>query len=103
MASTHEDRNQFIALTRGASRQLLDMKEQLDGLKTDWDGGMSTYLIDASGNDPDNPNYEGHDFTPNAEGLMKADITAAFNTFGNILSAFTSGDITNLVNVKKVS
>lgn len=100
MASTHTTRNHHIAQLRSAITALLKAQELWNSLRNDWDGGISTWLIDASSSDPDAIDYEGHDFTPNHEGLIKADIGDAYTSLTSIGTTINT-HITNLVKLRK--
>jgi hypothetical protein len=97
MASTFGNRSDHISNTRQAATQLIDAVNKLRALKREWDAGMGTWLVDATGDDPTAEGYNPYDFAGANAGLMKADISAVT---GTTLTAFetllAAGHATNL-------
>lgn len=101
MASTQENRSDYIDQVRRAADDLLCAAEKLNALRKSWDYGMSSWIVDASGNDPTDPDYQPGDFV-HATGLMKADIAAVVGTTLDALSALlAAGHGTNLEKIRK--
>jgi hypothetical protein len=97
MASTPGNRSGNISEIRQAGSQLLDAVDKLNALRATWDGGMSTWVIDASGDDPAAEGYNPHDFAGSNAGLMKADIAAVIGTTLDAVNALmAAGHRTNL-------
>lgn len=97
MASTFSNRSNHISNTRQAATQLIEAINKLRALKKEWDDGLGTWIIDASGNDPEAQGYEPHDFAGANVGLMKADISAVTSTTLTALETLlAAGHGTNL-------
>lgn len=100
MAGTEQQRVEFIRETRNAADALVSAVDKLTALRATWDAGMSTWLVDASGNDPAAEGYAPGDFI-DARGLMKADIAAVLGTTLDALHALLAqGHRTNLEAVR---
>lgn len=100
MSGTFQARSDIITNIRQETSTILEALESLNGLRKDWDAGMSTWIIDASGDDPTDPNYEPHDFAGINEGLMKADISAVIGTtLDAINTLLASGHRTNMTKI----
>lgn len=74
--ATFSHRNDVITRTRQASTSLLKAHADLEAAAADWNRGISSQIIDASGTDPLEPGYLPGDFVGH-EGLVKSDITKA--------------------------
>ena len=98
--STAGTRSDFVTNTRNAARAVIEDVSELRELKRQWDAGMSTWLVDASGSDPAAAGYEPGDFDGTNAGLMKADVTAVFTTLAAIEVLLAAGHETNLEKVR---
>jgi hypothetical protein len=98
---TESTRSDFITRTRQQATAFINAVDELAELKRQWDRGMNTWLIDATGSDPDVEDYEANDFAGAHEGLMKADITAVFTTLAAIEDVLGQGHGTNLEKVRQ--
>ena len=99
--ATKQKRMTVLDEARDAATQLLDAYDKLVGLKNEWDNGVSSQIINASGNDPAEPGYAANDFA-GMEGLMKADFNQVFGTAMTALSALVvSNDGKKLQDIRK--
>jgi hypothetical protein len=100
MASTFSNRSDHITQVRQAATQLIESIDELRALKREWDAGMSTWIVDASGDDPAAEGYAPHDFAGANVGLMKADISAVIGTtLAEIELLLAEGHATNLAKI----
>ena len=84
--STQSHRIDVITRTRQSTTRLLKAYEELLGLASEWNNGISNGIINANGSDPTAVGYIAGDFIGN-EGLMKSDINQAL---GAALTALTT-------------
>jgi len=97
---TQSTRSDFVTRTRQQATALIEAVDELAELKRQWDRGMNTWLVDATGSDPGAEDYEPNDFAGTHEGLMKSDITAVFTTLAALEVALAQGHGTNLEKVR---
>lgn len=101
MAATAGARSDFISAVRQAADKLMDAVDSLNGLKAMWDYGMSSWIVDASGNDPEAEGYDPGDFVGNNQGLMVADVAAVVGTtLTAVNTLLAAGHGTNLQKVR---
>ena len=97
MASTMSNRINHINRARQAATNLMAAINELRALKIEWDAGMSVWIVDATGDDPNAEGYIPYDFKGDNQGLMKADISAVTSTtLAAIETLLAAGHATNL-------
>ena len=102
MAATAGERSDFITRVRQETDKLMDAVDGLNALKAQWDYGMSSWIVDASGNDPEAEGYDAGDFAGANAGLMVADIAAVVGTTLTAVNALlAAGHGTNLQKVRQ--
>jgi len=97
---TRSTRSDFVTRTRQEATNLIQAVDNLAELKRQWDRGMNTWLVDASGSDPQAEDYEANDFAGAHEGLMVADVAAVFTTLAAIETVLSQGHGTNMEKVR---
>lgn len=99
--TTKTTRSTFITHVRQVATELLDVIDDMMSLRKQWDAGMSTWIVDASGNDPNEEGYQSGDFAGSNAGLMKADIASVVGTTLDALNVLMdSGHRTNLEKIR---
>lgn len=87
MAITKGRRSNVIMQARQNATVLFDAYDNLLGLAASWNNGVSSAIVNATGNDPNAVGYQANDFIGH-EGLMKADVNQALGAALTGLAAF---------------
>jgi hypothetical protein len=86
---------------RDAVTQLLDGYDHLVNIKNEWDNGISSQIVDATGSDPNAVGYAANDFA-GMEGLKKSDFNQVLTQAMVTLVAFVvSVDGKKLQDIRK--
>jgi hypothetical protein len=99
--ATKQKRMTTLDEARDAVTQILDGIDKLFNLKSEWDNGLSSQIVDATGADTNAVGYAANDFA-GMEGLRKLDFNQVFGTSSAALLALViSADGKKMQDIRK--